>query len=335
MKILATADSHFGFQYGRTSEARRITCERMFDAFGRMFEIAKDNEVDLILHGGDMFNRSQPKQSIISKAYGLLERILDHDIQFVGIPGNHDRSILPETLMSHFNKNLHLLNRFSKIKMDQIAVIGFPFEARNPKSILDKIALESQRNPEESIIILCHQLFDGAVFGPHMHKFTNRRDTLDSSILPKNVKFVVSGHIHRAQTLQKNRVYYTGSLERTSFMEIVEPKGFLLIDIEEGFYKIDFIEIDSFPMDIIEIELERDALISSCLNKIRIEDNIRTQIRFTGKKLSEKEIKFIWANFPAKDYPYLTFSPKKPNIKLRSLYSETSIPFEIKTLISF
>ena len=334
MKILATADSHFGFLYGRTSESRMISTERMFQAFENVVDFAIRNGVDLFLHGGDMFNRSRPRKKIISKGYELITKLTDQEIPFVGIPGNHDRSSLPETLLSHFDDHLYFLNKTSCVKIDSISVIGFPFIARHPKYVFREVARKANLTPEETFIVLCHQLFDGAVFGPHQHIFTNRSDTLDTSILPNNVKLVISGHIHRAQSLQNGRIFYTGSLERTSFMEIIEPKGFLLIELDKVSPNIEFVETESSPMAVIELEIGESESLSPQLDSIEVEANVKTLIRIVGRKLSPNEIKFLWAKFPAKEFPYLTFSPKKHDIKLKSLYRDTNIPFNLRKFIS-
>lgn len=330
MRILATADSHFGFLYGRTADSRKMSSERMFSAFERTVDFAVNSDIDLFLQGGDMFNRSKPIKKIISKAYELITKITSQGIPFIGIPGNHDRSSLPETLLSHFDKNLHLLNKTSRVRIDSISVIGFPFVARNPNQVFREIAKKALRTPEDQIIILCHQLFEGAVFGPHKHRFTNRSDTLDTSILPDNVKIVISGHIHRAQRIQNGRIIYTGSLERTSFMEIIEPKGFLLIELEKDSMDIKFIETETFLMDVIELDIGESESISTHLDTLEIETNVKTMIRLVGRELSVNEIRFLWANYPAKEYPYLTFSPKKPELKLKSLYNRIDVPFSFE-----
>lgn len=329
LKILATADSHFGFLYGRTAESRKVYSKRMFKAFDTTVDFAVRNEVDLFLHGGDMFNRSKPDKRIISKAYELINKLTSQGIPFVGIPVNHDKSILPETLLSHFNSNLHLQNKFSEVRIGSITILSFPFNARNPNNTFRKVAREALRKPEDQIIVLCHQLFDGAVFGPHQHKFTNRPDTLDTSILPENIRIVISGHIHRAQRLQEGRIFYTGSLERTSFMEIIEPKGFLIFDLDKDAIDIQFVENKTFPMDVLEIEIGESDPLSAHLNSIEVETDIRTLIRIVGRTLSLDEIRYLWSRFPAKEYPYLSLSPKRPNVKLKSLYNDIDIPFMV------
>lgn len=322
MRIVATADTHFGFEYGRTAVAKKESIERMNLAFENVLNEAVSKKADLVLHGGDMFNRSSPKKVVIKKAYDIIHKFAENDIPLVAIPGNHDKSVLPESLINHFNNNIYFMNKLTLLGLSEVAILSFPFEGNSPRNIFKKVAKIAKENPAQKIIVLCHQLFDGACFGPHNHVFTNKIDTLETEKLPKNVLLVITGHIHRSQKLQNSRVFYTGSIERTSFMEITEPKGYLLIDIEDDFHKVQFCETKSIPMEVLEIDIKNTAMLSSAIEEENIEINSRTLIRFINRDLSDNEIKFLWVRFPAKEYPLLRFSPRNPKIILRKLYEK-------------
>ena len=330
MKILATADSHFGYEFGRTTQAKNQTTQRMFDVFQEVMHQAKFEGVDLVLHGGDMFNRSQPKGKIVSEAYNIIRIVAEDGIPFIGIPGNHDKSKLPESLLNFINKDIHLLSKFSAIEKEDLVILGFPFIGRDPRVILSKAKSLAESYPQKSFLILCHQLFDGAMFGPHQHIFKNRSDTLITTDLPANVRLILSGHIHRAQSMQNGKVIYTGSLERTSFMEIVEPKGYLLINLDDGHLDVKFQEIKTSPMEVKELDITNVNQISKLVDQHYPDNSIRTQLRLFGRKLTEDEIKFLWAYLPAKEFPFLSFSPKKPSHILRRLYSNRRMIFHFE-----
>ncbi|MCE7740814.1 MAG: hypothetical protein GOP50_00015 [Candidatus Heimdallarchaeota archaeon] len=322
MRILALSDTHFGYEYGRTSQTKKEQIDRTFEVFSNVLEVAKQKQVDLVLHGGDMFNRSQPKKGLVSRAYNIIEDFTRNDIDFIAIPGNHDRSHLPETLLNHLSKRIHFMNKFTEVQFDDVSVIGFPFESKNPRSVFEKVRTRLIKNPKRKYIVLCHQLFDGASFGPHNHIFTNRTDTLKISDFPDNLIVTLSGHIHRAQKIQNKKVHYIGSLIRTSFMEIIESKGFIVIDVDHNHVDVKFQDIQSFPMRVEEIDISNTKVLSSKLEEMEINLDERTLLRFIGRPLEEKEIKFLWARFSAKNYPLLKFSPRYPNQSLKPLYNK-------------
>jgi DNA repair exonuclease SbcCD nuclease subunit len=125
-------------------------------------------------------------------------------------------------------------------------------------------------------------------------------------------------------------VFYTGSLERTSFMEIVEPKGYLLIELEDDFVNVQFQKIKTTPMEVIELDITNEKQISKKIDQHFPLSNIRTQLRFFGRSLTEEEIRFMWTYLPAKEFPYLTFSPRIPTHKLRKLYGNYKEDFQFE-----
>lgn len=322
MRILALSDTHFGYEYGRTSQSKKEQINWGYEVFSNVLEIAVKENVDCVLHGGDVFNRSQPKNELISRAYTILEKFAEYDIDFVAIPGNHDKSRLPETLLDHFSSKIHFLNKISEVELSEVSIIGFPFELTSPKKTFLKIKEKIISNPRKNYVILCHQLFDGASFGPHNHIFRNRPDTLKIEDFPDNLILTLSGHIHRTQSIQSNRVQYIGSLIRTSFMEIVEEKGYLIIDLDENHFETTFFPLKSYPMKVFEFDISNTRIISEKLENITVQTEEKILLRFVGRSLKEREIKYLWVRFPAKNYPKLRFSPQYPNVSLSYLYNQ-------------
>ena len=104
MRFMAIADTHLGFDTGKTSEARNYTYERMFQVFENIGQIAKQDKVDFILHGGDLFNRSKPRKKVLKRTFEIIEQILNNDIGFLAVPGNHERAKIPENLLNYHPK---------------------------------------------------------------------------------------------------------------------------------------------------------------------------------------------------------------------------------------
>jgi len=325
MRILALSDTHFGYEYGRTTEAKKEQIKWGFDVFSHVLDIAKKEEVDLVLHAGDVFNRSRPKKEIISTAYSVIEDFVRSGIDFVAIPGNHDRSHLPETLLTHLSKKIRFLNKLTEVKNERLSIVGFPFESQNPVQLFNKIQSIIQRNQNRNYIVFCHQLFDGACFGPHNHIFTNRPDTIETLNAPENLLLTLSGHIHRSQSLQNDKVWYTGSIIRTSFMELVESKGFLMIDVEGDDVKVEFHKLPSYPMKVLELDIIDTIYLSSIVDNLDINPHVKTLLRLVGRQISENELKYLWAKFPAKEFPLLRFSPRYPNYPLRALFKSPQV----------
>jgi DNA repair exonuclease SbcCD nuclease subunit len=100
--------------------------------------------------------------------------------------------------------------------------------------------------------------------------FTTAADVVRIREVPSQFAAVFSGHIHRHQVLTTDlsrrpvstAVLYPGSLERTTFAEMGEPKGFMIVrlgvDTEAGSARVtwEFRELPARPMVRAEIAVE-------------------------------------------------------------------------------
>lgn len=329
MRFLALSDTHFGFEIGKTAEARKFTYEQTFQRTEELIEIAKKENVDAILHAGDVFNRSTPRKKVVKRAYDLIEEILRSDLDFFVVPGNHERSRLPESLLA-FYPNSHFFTQLNAIVLNDTVIVGFPYESKNFQELMIKIKKLAQNHSEKHCIVLCHQLFDGSSFGPHNFVFRKHHGAITQAQIPKEVNLVVSGHIHRAQSLYNGLVVYPGSVERTSFVETIEPKGYLLIDTLQ-----DDLHVEFKPLQTSELSVIEDSIVSKEIDFTSIKEQIepglkRTLLRFTGRMLTTNELERLKHLFPYKEYPLLVISPRLPNYQLKPLYNNFSTEFSFE-----
>ena len=67
IKILLLADTHLGFDHPvRPSTSKPRRGEDFFNNFKLVLKYAEQNEIDLVLHGGDFFFRSKVPQKIVT-----------------------------------------------------------------------------------------------------------------------------------------------------------------------------------------------------------------------------------------------------------------------------
>lgn len=302
MKLIALGDTHFGHRMGRPIEGKYPSIEAKFDAFKQVVAYAKKLEVDAILHTGDVFDMPNPPSEIKNRAISLFEEILETGRQLIIIPGNHDRSFYENNLLEFYYPNFHVLNSLAEVKIDQISVVGFPY-TREPEQQMAK-AIRKAEGIRRQTLIICHQTFKGAMVGPQRFVF---REGLPPPKLPSNVPFIISGHIHRSQQLQN--VLFTGSIERTGFPEVIEPKGFLLIDTERQ--SVTFHSLKTYPMHVKEVSLEEALTYEP-------EEGVYTLLRIIEKALTEKEIAQLHQHI--RQFPFLEYSPKTPDLPLQPLY---------------
>ncbi len=311
IKILFFADTHLGFDYPvRPIINRRRRGFDFFENYNRIFKYAAEKRPDLVIHGGDYFFRSKVPAKIIDLAYEPLFKFVESTkIPFYIVPGNHERSVLPKSIFL----NHPLINIFHKpqtfllkIRNIEIQLSGFPFIRKIRDSFQATLQQCGWDNNSPHIKLLCmHQAIEGAKVGPSNYTFRMGKDVIKKSALPQNASAVLSGHIHRKQLLYKNEipVIYPGSIERTSFAEKEETKGFYELFFSENnnqLWSIDtlrFLRLSSRPMaDIYLLPLSDNNLIESEV-KSKIQ-NLPTDaiIRFRCKTTPNSEFKSIFSS---------------------------------------
>lgn len=243
MKILFFADSHLGFDQPVRSRSNRLRRgPDFFRNFQHILDTAKREQVDLVIHGGDLFHRSKVHPKIVNQAYDALFEFAESGIPLVIVPGNHDRSTLPSGLFLQ-HRNLHIFRepdifRFH-LKGKIINLAGFPF-IRNIGEVIEDILRDFQRNLDgDGIALLCmHQTVEGVVVGPADYTFRTGPQVIALSQLTGPFHGYLSGHIHPHQMLWTHStparpILYPGSIERTSFAERKETKGYLMLSFDD------------------------------------------------------------------------------------------------------
>ena len=247
-----------------------------FDNFRNILGYAERTRPDLVVHGGDLFFRRRIPPKIVDMVYEALLEFSEAGIPMFIVPGNHEGSRLPASLWLEA-ASLHVFDRprtfHVEVSGQVVAISGFPFvRADAGVKFAEMVAETGWQDTAAPIRILCmHQAVDGAQFGPANYTFRAGRDVVSLPDIPEDFSVVLTGHIHRRQVLTASRgkgappIIYAGSIERTSFSEKDEPKGFFEICLgmdENGRWTandITFRELPTRPMVEVSIGPEIDA----------------------------------------------------------------------------
>ncbi|HUL78483.1 MAG TPA: metallophosphoesterase [Vicinamibacteria bacterium] len=248
MRVLFVSDTHLGFDLpARPRVERRRRGPDFFAAFDHALEPARRGEADVVVHGGDLLYRSRVPASLVQRALLPLLRVADAGADVVLVPGNHERSAIPRPLLA-LHPRLHVIHGPSSIVVERrglrVTFAGFPCARGVRRAFPALLAATAYRRAEADARVLCiHQCVEGAVCGPPPgFTFRDGDDVVRASDLPGDVAVVLSGHVHRHQVLRLDLggrplpapVVYAGSVERTSFAERDEAKGFVMATIGTG-----------------------------------------------------------------------------------------------------
>jgi DNA repair exonuclease SbcCD nuclease subunit len=247
-RVLLVADTHLGFDLPlRPRVERRRRGPDFFRNFDIALEPALRQEVDLVVHGGDLLFRSRVKPWLVERAVAPLLRVADCGVPVVLVPGNHERSRIPfPMLVAH--PDVHVLDRPRTLRFEirgrTLAVSGFPCVRNGIRDRFGELVAETggSRTPADIRLLCFHQTVEGATVGPAGYSFRYGADVIRGRDIPAGFAAVLAGHIHRHQVLTADLagrrlaapVFYPGSVERTSVAERDETKGYLTLGLGDG-----------------------------------------------------------------------------------------------------
>ena len=267
-KVLHLSDIHMGSGYihGRLNPETGLNTrfEDFVQTLSFCIDRAINDQVDLVLFGGDAFPDAVPAPYLQQAFAKQFCRLSAANIPTVLLVGNHDQHsqgeggaslsiyrslgvpnvIVGDTLATYRIETksgplqvttLPWLNRstlMSKTETDGMSM------AQVSEVLLDRlrVALEGeirQLDPTMPHILLGHLMADAATFGAEKFLAVGKGFTVPLNILTRDCfNYVALGHVHKHQVLCENPLtIYPGSIERVDFSEEKELKGFVMLEI--------------------------------------------------------------------------------------------------------
>jgi len=279
VRILLLADTHLGFDLPVNPRVNRRRRGHDFQAnFAKALQPALTGDVDLVVHGGDVFNRSRPPSSVVWQAFEPLKRVADRGIPVYVVPGNHERGRLPHLRFAQ-HPYIHIFDEprtfVTTIHGIRVALAGFPSERDDVRrKFIELVAGTGHDAVEAHVRLLClHQCVEGATVGPANYTFTTAPDVIRTVDMPLGFAAVLSGHIHRQQVLATDLrgrplpapVLYPGSIERTSIAEADEEKGYMIVELSRERERVNVSwQVHSLPArPLVRHDLQLDGLAAT------------------------------------------------------------------------
>ncbi|WP_276300620.1 DNA double-strand break repair protein Mre11 [Halorussus lipolyticus] len=85
-RVIHTGDTHLGYRQYHSPERRKD----FLRAFEQVIDDAIDEDVDAVVHAGDLFHDRRPDLNALHGTISILGKLRDADIPFLAIVGNHE-----------------------------------------------------------------------------------------------------------------------------------------------------------------------------------------------------------------------------------------------------
>jgi DNA repair exonuclease SbcCD nuclease subunit len=280
-RILHLADSHIGADLPARPRRRQHRRGDDIVASYRRALAAARNDVDLVIHAGDVFDLPRPNGAAVAAAGEPLLELAASGIPVVIVPGNHERALLPESLL-FAHANMHIVRCPQTLTFNlrgtRVAVATFPCARRQAAGRFGELlgATAWAQARADVNVLAVHQTFESATCGPAGYRFRSGDDVVERGAVPGAFGYVAAGHIHRHQVLETPAadgppIVYPGSPERISFAERDEPKGVVLLESSGGRLTHRFVEHAVRPMQLVPLNvtgLTRARLRAAALEQV-------------------------------------------------------------------
>ncbi len=278
MRIVHISDTHLG----RREKGIREREEDVYEAFDEACEKARKLRPDLMIHSGDLFDTYRPTSYTLRKAIVSLRRIIDAGIPVVAIAGNHDigprfgggketpLSLLVEIFGDDF---IHLNQNNPMFNTGDLVLCGLQYfpnqEGENlKKAIIERCDGAARRCRARWRILMLHQGVK-----PFLRDF---KTEINKAFLDRTCfDYIALGHyhvrFHKRDGVTGKVFAYPGSLENLEEREVRQnvPKGFFVVDLEEGNINARFVEINSpRPYFLIKREVRRSSDLQLVLDSL-------------------------------------------------------------------
>ena len=265
MKLLHTADWHAG----RVLKGQSRTPE-VGEALEEIASLAIEEQVDLILVAGDLYDKKNPGADAEAAVYRFFRTVSDAGIPSVVIAGNHDSpgrldavSSMLELAQTHVLGEAKVAGQGGAFQLQvgdevaQIAALPFVSErrivryadllnsdpgewSRKYREGMQKLIanLSKDFSPEKVNLLLLHTAMDGATLANSEYVFhCTSSYSLGHESFPDRVNYVALGHIHKPQPVSgfnENVARYSGSLLQLDFGEVNDTKYAYIVDARAG-----------------------------------------------------------------------------------------------------
>lgn len=237
MRVAAIGDAHLGrAYYTLTTEGgvnqREADFERSFEA---AVELALEQQPDLVVWLGDIFDYPSPSYRSYRVAQRALARIRAHGAHMVVISGNHDTPRLPGmgspySALADAFPEMGFAHRlaYERFELPGLVVHAVP-QMLTVQAALDALEeADRSASSDRTNLLLTH---------PRLQQLQPKHDDINELELDAGKirsDLVLLGHYHGFTTVSPG-MWYAGSTDTFSFAdEPARPKGIALLDTDSG-----------------------------------------------------------------------------------------------------
>lgn len=218
-RVIHTGDTHIGYRQYHSTRRR----QDFIDAFECVVTDAIADDVDAVVHAGDLFHDSRPELSDIVETVSILRKLASHSIPFLGVVGNHESTRNRQWLDLFEDIGLAIRLDASGTVVGDVTFYGLDYV---PVSRRDQLSYQFATPSTESTALVSHGLFE-----PFAHADWETEAVLAESTVDFDVLLLGDNHVPDRAQVSDTWVTYCGSTERASATER-EQRGYNVVTFD-------------------------------------------------------------------------------------------------------
>ncbi|MCI5839759.1 MAG: exonuclease SbcCD subunit D [Peptoniphilaceae bacterium] len=252
MKLLHLSDLHLGKNIGSYS-----LIEEQKYALDKILEIIKDEDIDVVMIAGDIFDTNIASSEALELYSYFIEKVVfSFNKKVLAISGNHDSSKRLDINRKFYrSQNYYMVGKYDPNPItfyDFLGPVNFyliPFISINKaKTEIDsnienftdiyKKLLENIKYKDRNVLITHAYASDLSNFDEKEYNLDQKplniggSDAMDVNLF-MNFDYVALGHLHRAHYVKDPKIRYSGTFMKYSFDEANLKKTVTLVDLKK------------------------------------------------------------------------------------------------------
>jgi len=295
LTFIHTADWHLGMSYHSRRDEQGVPVEFAWTrtAAKQLAEFAEKRRVPLVLMSGDILHRGNPSPTVENILAEILRTLTRNGATVVYLLGNHE---VP-SWGDHPARIYNTLDVEGVIVADSVAVhrvdtpSGIVQVAAMPYPAVEKssFAMALERllpalDSELPAILMSHIYLDGAKLSGTDLQLLPDEPHIDAAALHRlPFDYIALGHIHRHQAIGANPpAVYCGSIQRVSFAEEKERKGFVFGQIAFAgaprTVKWQFVPIEATKFITADIDIRGEANAAERIERALLSNSVQDAV---------------------------------------------------------
>ncbi|MFC7249675.1 DNA double-strand break repair protein Mre11 [Halomicroarcula sp. GCM10025324] len=219
-RVIHTGDTHIGYQQYHVPERRRD----FLAAFRQVVDDAIEDDVDAVVHAGDLFHDRRPTLTDILGTLEVLETLDDAGIPFLAVVGNHEAKRDAQWLDLYASLGLATRLSAEPTVVGDTAFYGLDFV---PRSQRDDLEYEFEPTDAANAALVTHGLFQPFDYGDW-----DAGEVLQESSVAFDAMLLGDNHAPGKQQVEGAWVTYCGSTERASASER-DDRGYNIVAFDD------------------------------------------------------------------------------------------------------